>query len=517
MRFRLLPTLLILFYCCSAASYAAAPDDIVNNQRAWFDAVDLNANGDYTDNPANNSAIAQWRDKSGVGHDISASGTAQPFYRHDSLLTDRHGVDFDGINNSLTMNNDVWSGSVDTTESFIVATTDRVKNSFLFASSGLGNRNRLSAHTPWGNGLTYFDQGLCCGAPTRIIRNIPITLSTGYLWHFIGTPTLQAIVRDGATQISDPGAGVYNAGPDTVFTMAGWRNNRLQHDGRIFEAVFYQAALNNAQRNIITSYLSAKWNRPHAAGADYTDVYQGDDSSNGDYDYFVGGIGQSGGQQSVGTSQGLTINDDTFLTADGKYVTAGVDYLLTNPKTGVLGTELPATYIERSNRSWFIDTTGSGGVVTLTFDASKIGIPIANGAEYGLLYRSGTSGTFSEVATSTMTSGMISFSHLPADGVYTVGRSKNKVDLDVKKIVSNAAPNIGDTITFTLTINNNGPTDAYDAQVEDIVPAGFANLAPVSSPPGSVFSITGNTVTWTGLSIPVGGSVSAVFSAVVLP
>jgi hypothetical protein len=33
---------------------AAAPDDITTNQRAWYDAVDLNANNNYTDNPNKN-------------------------------------------------------------------------------------------------------------------------------------------------------------------------------------------------------------------------------------------------------------------------------------------------------------------------------------------------------------------------------------------------------------------------------------------------------------------------------
>ena len=47
-----------------------------------------------------------------------------------------------------------------------------------------------------------------------------------------------------------------------------------------------------------------------------------------------------------------------------------------------------------------------------------------------------------------------------------------QADLALTKTVSNATPNVGDTITFTVTLTNNGPDAATDVQVNDLLPAG---------------------------------------------
>ena len=46
-------------------------------------------------------------------------------------------------------------------------------------------------------------------------------------------------------------------------------------------------------------------------------------------------------------------------------------------------------------------------------------------------------------------------------------------DLSVSKTVSNATPNVGDTITFTVTLSNQGPDPATNVQLTDLLPAGL--------------------------------------------
>lgn len=510
-------TFFILCIGVSSDGFAAAPDDIDNQQKGWFDAVDINANGDYTDNPANSTSISQWRDKSGSANHLFATGSQQPVYQHNSLSTQRHGVDFDGINDQLIDADDIWTGSVDEAEIFVVATTDTVKNSFLFLSIDNTN-NRVGVHAPWGNNRTYFDLGPCCGNPTRLQGVVPIATSTGYIWQFVGAPGEQLVVQDGVVVLSDGGANVYTQTVNSTFALGNRGGvGNIAHHGRVFESLFYQSPLNIAQRRIVSSYLSAKWGKGLAATADYADVYNGDAAGNGDYDFFVGGIGRDSGQQSQGTSQGLTITNDTFLGSDEKFMVAGVDYLLSAPTSGTTSVDIPATYLNRSQRSWFIDTTGAGGLVKLTFDASDIGVPANNGMTYGLLYRAGTTGIFTEVATAVMSSGEVSFSHLPDDGVYVLGLPKSEVELSLKKDVSTISPNIGDLVTFTLTVSNAGPNTAVNAAVSDLLPAGFSNPVLVSSPIGSTLSIVGNSINWTGISVLAGDSVSSVFTAEVMP
>lgn len=145
---------LALLLALPLPTWAAAPDDISSNQRAWFDAVDINANNIYTDNPANNARISVWNDKSGSGNHLSQSGSKRPRYKQDSIATQRHGLLFDGVDDELTDANDIWTGAVNRSESYLVATTDSIQTSSLFASTDNHN-NRLSTHVPWSTGDTY--------------------------------------------------------------------------------------------------------------------------------------------------------------------------------------------------------------------------------------------------------------------------------------------------------------------------------------------------------------------------
>ena len=54
-------------------------------------------------------------------------------------------------------------------------------------------------------------------------------------------------------------------------------------------------------------------------------------------------------------------------------------------------------------------------------------------------------------------------------------------DLSVTKTVSDATPNVGDQITFTVTLSNQGPDAATGVQVTDLLPAGVSF---VSATPG---------------------------------
>src|SRR5260370_928892 len=62
--------------------------------------------------------------------------------------------------------------------------------------------------------------------------------------------------------------------------------------------------------------------------------------------------------------------------------------------------------------------------------------------------------------------------------------------LAVSKTVNNARPNLGDTITFTVTLTDNGPSDATGVRVTDLLPVGltFVSAAPSQ---GSYDSATG--------------------------
>ncbi|MCP9769354.1 DUF11 domain-containing protein, partial [Lacihabitans sp. LS3-19] len=78
----------------------------------------------------------------------------------------------------------------------------------------------------------------------------------------------------------------------------------------------------------------------------------------------------------------------------------------------------------------------------------------------------------------------------------------NVANLSITKATSNTNPNVGDTITFTLTLYNAGPNDATNVSVEDITPNGYSDLSNVSN--GGI--ITGNTANWNNLTIQNGAN-----------
>src|SRR5207237_5494686 len=60
-----------------------------------------------------------------------------------------------------------------------------------------------------------------------------------------------------------------------------------------------------------------------------------------------------------------------------------------------------------------------------------------------------------------------------ANNSANVTETPQQADLAVTKTVNNAAPNVGDTITFTVTLTDNGPNSATNAQLTDLLPAGL--------------------------------------------
>ena len=87
-----------------------------------------------------------------------------------------------------------------------------------------------------------------------------------------------------------------------------------------------------------------------------------------------------------------------------------------------------------------------------------------------------------------------------ANNTASATETPQQADLSLTKIVSDATPNVGDTITFTVTLTNLGPDPATNVQVQDLLPAGltFVSAAPSQ---GSYVPLTG---TWTVGSVTVG-------------
>ena len=208
--------------------------------------------------------------------------------------------------------------------------------------------------------------------------------------------------------------------------------NGIYYNVDVAEVVFYTNALNLAQMLIVNQYLASKYGITLDDGTNYY--------TNATYNRDVIGVGTTNGTikqtQTNGSGGALYLKErNGSLNETNEFVFAGNS----GTSHGVVATDLPtltapAQLLDRWNRVYYIERR-QGGVqnagttdLSIGFDFTESGIAPADGNVYYLLYRAGTSGTFSTVVggTGTITGGKVWFNILNANltsGYYTVAKS----------------------------------------------------------------------------------------------
>ncbi|WP_188407890.1 DUF11 domain-containing protein, partial [Hyunsoonleella pacifica] len=91
-------------------------------------------------------------------------------------------------------------------------------------------------------------------------------------------------------------------------------------------------------------------------------------------------------------------------------------------------------------------------------------------------------------------------------------------DLELTKTVSSSNVNVGDVVTFTVSVFNNDESsvnsDANNVTVQDVLPLGYSLVPGTVSNSGS-FDLGTQTITWTNLSIANGATLNLTFNATV--
>ncbi len=213
-------------------------------------------------------------------------------------------------------------------------------------------------------------------------------------------------------------------------------NDTRPFGGYIAEIIVYRTALNKVSRIIVDNYLSAKYNIPLSVN----DKYAGDNTANGDYDRDIAGIGQdtimpgsvvsTNSTFSASAAAGMGISALSGM-GTGDYIVVGhataANSVNITDVSGISGGS-PA----RWQRVWYIDVTNSGAVLQADIEFDMVaggmsGTVPNNASNYKLLFRSGTTGTWSEVATANSISGTkiifasYNFNNNADDGYYTIG------------------------------------------------------------------------------------------------
>lgn len=205
-----------------------------------------------------------------------------------------------------------------------------------------------------------------------------------------------------------------------------------------------------------------------------------------------------------------TVVSTTVTDANGRYLFKNL-----NADTYYVEVEVPATY------SSSMDIATAGTPNALDSDDNGFGAAIAGFMRSNaitLANNGGTAGSanWTETDHGVFIMGMLDPASNPK-AYYTVdfGFKPNSLiqeaDLRLSKSVDIGTPNVGDMVTFTIMVTNDGPNDATGISVEDIVPNGYTSISNISN----VGILTGNTITWSNFSLAVGSSVSFTYNAII--
>jgi hypothetical protein len=204
--------------------------------------------------------------------------------------------------------------------------------------------------------------------------------------------------------------------------------------GYITEFILYNYNVNNAQMNILNSYLAAKYGLTLASN----DKYAGDTPGNGNYDFEVAGVGQDAtGSNTAAASSisgGLEIVQATAM-ENNEYLLYGHQTGTNTLNTSDLGGIGAGPDLARWDRIWYLDWTHIGGTaetVNMIFDLSDggmTGTPSTPLNNYRLIYRPGLTGNWTELGSADAVSGdritFIAVSYTAGDGYYTIATKNN--------------------------------------------------------------------------------------------
>ncbi len=166
-----------------------------------------------------------------------------------------------------------------------------------------------------------------------------------------------------------------------------------------------------------------------------------------------------------------------------------VDDVLPSDLTFISGTPTQGGY-NNSTGAWTVGNLASGASETLTIVAS-----VDNTGTKTNTAQVGSSDQFDPDSTPNNSVG----TEDDQDGAAV---TPQVADLSITKTVDNAAPNVGQNVTFTITLTNDGPNTATNVTVGDSLPAGVTF---VSSTP-SAGSYNSGTGVWTVGTIANGAS-----------
>ena len=476
------PSVLLLFICCATSSVYAqyGPIGIGNNNGSdgqpklllWLDgstpAVGTGAN------------VITWPDKSGNNNHFSAVAATSPILRAGGPES-RPYLEFSKANNHMSLANLQFTNQ-GVSIFYVFKTSDSNYGMFSFAQSNANARHILISQVGTAPGCYKFT--VAGNEYSTTINNMSnnVWRYAGFVWDGQTNPTYwmrssgngvpeltQNAVLDG---LISPTTGTAVIGHIQTLLNGGF-NTTESFQGDLAEIIVYDGKVNKVMLRMLNSYFVTKYGVGGTGGWDKMQAPAG-------YKEGLVMLGRDAGSSSEhlhSRADGLVLRANPGgLQGSFSYLGAGNNAA---PNSVVIS-ELPIGTEGRWNRIWYMrnDGLGDGSNIQIAFDFGEgIGGDFPQNPEnYVLLYRSGTSGSFSErpVTEKSITNDEVVFrlsGSQIANGYYTIGTKNNILSSLTGQIIRSwytyQSGNWSDPGTWTL----DGSAAPYYVNPSSVIPA----------------------------------------------
>ncbi|WP_299386892.1 T9SS type A sorting domain-containing protein [uncultured Lacinutrix sp.] len=314
------------------------------------------------------TSINSWANSAGISaFNLSESGSVRPTLVSNAI-NGYDEISFNGANRlrtgfTLTTSNFITNQAT----SVVVAKADNTsQTSSLYTTDPLVSSTRFSTHIPW-NGTVYFDIGTCCNSTARLEVGGLSGLNDYSIWSYNANPTTGKQLYRNSDLLQDrAGSSNYTSHASQRFNIGGYTSGTNGYVGDLTELVVFKSTINTAQRIIIDNYLAAKYDRALSSN----DIYTHDNSSNGNFDHDVAGIGQASDGTNHTDSRGtgiVRVSNPNNL-SDNEFLFWGEE--TRDPVYNFSANT--STHTEQLSSRWRVRKQGNIGRVDISFDISGL-------------------------------------------------------------------------------------------------------------------------------------------------
>lgn len=205
-----------------------------------------------------------------------------------------------------------------------------------------------------------------------------------------------------------------------------------------------------------------------------------------------------GAQTSFGLTKGALMQSSFTPTAEYSLVNGVAHYTIAIGVENTGGVDLP---VGSTYEVYCADGAGNPVGNSLHTGSLTQAIPVGTSIQEGFSFASNTfCGNGAPILVRFVPSANNCFCQALDIQIATV-ENNQYADLSLDKTVSNRRPAVGERIIFYLLLENQGPNEATNVGIEDVVPQGYAVDATTISNGGS---LNADTITWNLAQLPVG-------------